>query len=199
MPPRRRPRPARSPLFENTPIAVVAKPILGDILETGYTIDPRVQGIVSLSSGRPVPKTDILYVIESALRVNNVALVREGKGYRLIPAAEAVGTGSIDDSQRPEGGFVVTVIPLRYVSAQTLTKLLDSFATKPGSVRADPSRNLIVIQGTAADRSAAIETVTSFNADWMRGQSVGIYPVSNGALNRLSRNSRRFSTMARVS
>jgi general secretion pathway protein D len=165
--------------FESTPIAVVAKTILGDILETGYTIDPRVQGTVSLSSGRPIPKKDILYVVESALRVSNVALVREGRGYRLIPAAEAVGAGSIDDNQTPEPGYGMTVIPLRYVSAQTLTKLLDSFATKPGAVRADTSRNMIVIQGTAADRTAAIETVTSFDADWMRGQSVGIYPVSN--------------------
>ena len=46
-------------------------------------------------------------------------------------------------------------------------------------VRADPARNLVVIQGNGADRRAAIETVLSFDADWMRGQSVGIYPVTN--------------------
>ena len=42
--------------FENTPVATVAKAILGDILGVGYTIDPRVQGTVSLSSGRAVPQ-----------------------------------------------------------------------------------------------------------------------------------------------
>ncbi len=30
--------------FENTPVATVAKVVLGDIMGTGYTIDPRVQG-----------------------------------------------------------------------------------------------------------------------------------------------------------
>ncbi len=30
--------------FENTPVATVAKVVLGDILGVGYTIDPRVQG-----------------------------------------------------------------------------------------------------------------------------------------------------------
>src|SRR5262245_25638385 len=78
--------------FENAPVAAVARAILGDILNMGYTIDPRVQGTVSLSSGRPVPKSEILYVFESALRVANIALVREARGYRLVPAAEAVGT-----------------------------------------------------------------------------------------------------------
>src|SRR5262249_5881254 len=34
--------------FENTPVTTVAKVILGDILGVGYTIDPRVQGTISL-------------------------------------------------------------------------------------------------------------------------------------------------------
>ena len=68
---------------------------------------------------------------------------------------------------------------MQYVSAQTLTKLLDNFAAKPGMVRADPTRNLVVIQGSGEDRRAALDTMHSFDADWMRGQSVGIYPVRN--------------------
>ena len=55
--------------FESTPIATVAKAILGDILGIGYTIDPRVQGAVSLSSGRAVPRKDLLFVLENALRM----------------------------------------------------------------------------------------------------------------------------------
>jgi general secretion pathway protein D len=165
--------------FENTPVTTVAKVILGDILQAGYIIDPRVQGTVSLASGRPVQKTDILYVLESALRTSNVALVREGRNYRLVPAAEAIGSGAVDPTGRVEAGYGITVMPLQYVSAQTLIKLMDSFAAKPGAVRADPARNMVVIQGTSAERRAAIETVVSFDADWMRGQSVGIFPVRN--------------------
>src|SRR5690242_936034 len=48
--------------FENAPVATVAKVILGDILGTGYTIDARVQGTITLASGRPVPKSDLLFV-----------------------------------------------------------------------------------------------------------------------------------------
>jgi len=167
--------------FENTPVATVAKVILGDILHVGYTIDPRVQGTVTLASGRPVPRKDVIYVLESALRVSNVALVREGNSYRLVPAAEAAGTGTIDKAQGLEPGYGITVVPLQFVSATTLTKLLENFAAKPGMVRADPSRNILVIQGNAADRHAAVDTVRDFDADWMRGQSVGIFPVSNSA------------------
>jgi general secretion pathway protein D len=161
--------------FEDAPVQTVAKAVLGDILGIGYTIDPRVKGTVNLSSGRPVPKNDLLYVLESALRVSGIALVRNGRDYRLIPAADAVGSAAIEQ----EAGYGISVIPLQFVSSQTLTKLLENFSTKAGMVRAEPSRNLLIVQGNGPDRRAALETALSFDADWMRGQSVGIYPVSN--------------------
>jgi general secretion pathway protein D len=165
--------------FENTPIPTVAKAVLGDILGVGYTIDPRVQGGVTLSSGRAIPKKDLLFVLDSALRVSNVALVRNGPEYRLVPIADAAGTGSIDRTETAEAGYGISVIPLQFVSAPTLIKLLENFAARPGMVRAEPSRNLLIIQGNGAERRAAIENVLSFDADWMRGQSVGIYPLNN--------------------
>ena len=167
--------------FENSPIATVAKVVLGDVLGVGYTIDPRIQGTVSLSSVRPVPKADVAYVLENALRLTGTALVRDNSGYRLIPLGEAVGAGNVDAAgASAEPGYGISVLPLQYVSAPTLLKLLDSFALKPGSVRADPGRNLLLIQGTGAERRTAIDAALSFDADWMRGQSVGIFPIVNG-------------------
>lgn len=168
--------------FENTPLTAVAKVVLGDILGVGYSIDPRVEGTISLASARPVPKSDMLYVLESALRTSNVALIRDAAGYRLVPIAEAVGAGNTDAGiARAEPGYGLSVVPLRYVSAQAVMPLLDSFATKSGAVRADPGRNILLIQGTGPERRAAIDTVLKFDADWMRGQSVGVYPVRNSA------------------
>src|SRR4029077_2550224 len=144
--------------FENTPVATVAKVVLGDILGTGYTIDPRVQGTVSLVSVKPVPKSDIIFVLENALRLSGVVLVRDTAGYRLTPLGDAVGAGRVDAAAAsPEPGFGGSVVPLQYVSAQTLLKLMDSFATKPGTVRADTARNLLLIQGTGAERRTAVE------------------------------------------
>ncbi|MES5482983.1 type II secretion system secretin GspD [Bradyrhizobium sp. INPA03-11B] len=168
--------------FESTPVATVAKVVLGDILHVGYTIDPRVQGTVSLVSVRPVPKSDMVFVLENALRLSGVVLLKDTSGYRLTPLGDAVGGGRVDAAAaNPEAGFGVSVVPLQYVSAQTLLKLTDSFATRAGSVRADTTRNLLLIQGTGAERRTAVDTVLSFDVDWMRGQSVGIFPISSGS------------------
>jgi general secretion pathway protein D len=166
--------------FENTPVATVAKVILGDVLNVGYAIDPRVQGTVTLASVRPVAKADALYVLENALRMSGVALVRDRNGYRLIPAPEA-GPGGIDRNGSAEAGQGISVVPLRYVSAQTVFKLLDAFGVKASTLRPDNGRNTLIITGSGTDRAAAIDTILSFDADWMKGQSVGIFPVRNSS------------------
>lgn len=165
--------------FDNSPIASVAKIVLGDILGVGYVIDPRVQGNISLSSGRPIPKSDVAFALENALRIGGVALVRDDTGYRLMPQADAVGTGTADAADRMTPGYGISVVPLQYASAQTIVKLVDSFAVKPGMIRADTNRNVILIQGSGSERRNAVDLVLSFDADWMKGQSAGIFPVQN--------------------
>jgi general secretion pathway protein D len=165
--------------FENAAVASIAKVVLGDILGVGYVIDPRVQGTISLSSARPVPKADIPFALESALRISGIALVRDNAAYRLMPQADAVGAGAADAADRTEPGYGISVVPLQQVSAPTLIKLVENFGTKAGMLRADTSRNLILVQGTGAERRSAVELLLSFDVDWMRGQSVGIFPVQN--------------------
>ena len=165
--------------FENAPVTTVAKVILGDILGVGYTIDPRVQGTITLSSGRAVAKSDVLFVLENALRMSNVALVHDHSGYRLVPAADATGSGFVDSDAATRPGYGISAVPLRFVSAQAILKLLDGFGIKPNAVRVDNARNLMIIQGSGPERRAAVETILSFDGDWMRGQSVGVFPVRN--------------------
>ncbi len=170
--------------FENTPVANVAKVVLGDILSLSYTIDPRAQAAINLSSGQPIPKRDLLFVLESALRANNIAMIREAGGYRIAPIAEGGAFGPSDRAGAPGAaapGYGMTVIPLHYVAGPTIVRLIDGFATRPGTVRADPSGRLILVVGTGEERRTALATVEQFDVDWLHGQSVGLYPIRNSA------------------
>ena len=167
--------------FEDTPVANVAKSVLGDVLGVSYVVDPHAQGSITLSSGRPIAKKDMLFVLENALHANNLNMVRDGTGYKIVPANDG-GVGTVD---RPQGsgsvepGYGLTVIPVQYVSGTTLSKLLEGFASRPGAIRTDPTGKLLIVLGTGSERQAALDTVRSFDVDWLRGQSVGMYPVKN--------------------
>ena len=167
--------------FDNAPVSNVAKTVLGDVLGVGYVIDPRAQGSITLSSGRPVAKKDMLFVLENALHENNLNMMRDASGYRIVPANDG-GAGAVDRagaSADVEPGYGMTVIPLQYVSGTTLTKLLEGFAARPGALRTDPAGKILIVVGTGSERQSALDTVRSFDVDWLQGQSVGMYPVQN--------------------
>jgi general secretion pathway protein D len=169
--------------FENSPVSNVAKSVLGDILGVGYVIDPRAQGTITLSTGRPIAKRDVLFVLENGLRANNLAMIHDASGYRILPANEAM-TGGVDPAEASgvaEPGYGLSVIPVKYVSGATLSRLMEGFAARPGAIRTDPSGRLLLVVGNGSERQSAIDTVRSFDVDWMQGQSVGLYPVENSA------------------
>lgn len=162
--------------FENADIQEVAKSILGDVLGLNFLIDPRVQGTVTLASVGSIPRRDLLTVFESALRASNAAVMRDGKILKIVPLSESNGSGSVSVGGG-EPGFGVSVVPLRYTSATMMAKLADNFLARPGAMRADAAHNLVLIQGTTAEREAALDMIASFDIEWLRNQSVGVYPL----------------------
>src|SRR4029077_1444816 len=111
--------------FDSADIQSVAKAVLGDTLGVNFVVDPRVQGNVTLASTGPISRKDVLPVFESALRMSNVAIVREGDLMKIVPVAEATGTGAVDVGAG-QAGFGVSVVPLRYTSAATLGKTAEN-------------------------------------------------------------------------
>jgi general secretion pathway protein D len=115
-------------------------------------------------------------IFESVLRMSNAALVREGDVVKIVPAPEAAGSGVVSVGVGPPG-FGVSVVPLHYASATAVAKLAENFLTRPGALRADQGDNLVLIQGTTSERQAAVDVIAGLDAEWLRNQSVGLYPL----------------------
>ena len=164
--------------FEGTDIATAAKTLLGDVLHLNFEIDPRVQGSVTLASVGPIPRKDVLPTFESALRMQNAALVHDGSFMKIVPLGDAAAHASVSIGAG-EPGFGVSVVPLRYVSATTVGKTADNLLGRPDAIRVDAARNLVFVQGTASERSAAIDVISTFDVEWLRNQSVGVYPLKS--------------------
>jgi general secretion pathway protein D len=166
--------------FENADIKTVAHAILGDVLNVNYTIDPHVTGSISLSSRRPVPRGHLMVLLESALRAQGAVIIEQGGVYRIIPAKDATGVGQTNiGHEAGMPGYGISALPLENISVESLNKILDGFGARPGSVRIDSGRNLLIVQGTTEERQAMIDTALAFDVDWMRHQTVGMFPVQN--------------------
>lgn len=165
--------------FEGADVQTVAKTLLGDILHLNFVVDPRVQGNVTLASAGPIARKDVLPAFESVLKMSNAAIVRQGDLVKVVPMPEA-GAGSISVGAG-EPGFGVSLVPLRYTSASTVAKTAESFLSRAGAIRVVQSRNLLLVQGTTAERQAALDVVATFDVEWLQNQSVGVYPLKSTA------------------
>jgi general secretion pathway protein D len=110
--------------------------------------------------------------------MSNAAIVRSGNLVKIVPIPEAGAAGAISVGAG-EPGFGVSLVPLRYTSASTVAKTAESFLSRPGAIRVVQSRNLLLIQGTTAERQAALDVVSTFDVEWLQNQSVGVYPLKS--------------------
>jgi general secretion pathway protein D len=167
--------------FEALDVREVAKVILGDYLKMSYTVHPNVSGTVTFRTVRPIAMKDLLPTLEMLLRQNGAAVVYEEGIYKILPIGMVRGSVSpqLGASSTPiPAGFSVLVVPLQYVGAPEMVKILEPFASD-NTVRADPVRNLIILAGNQRELVHLMDTIQMFDVDWLAGYSIGVFPVKS--------------------
>ena len=174
--------------FEGESVHAVVKAILGDMLGQNYVIAPGVSGTVSLATPRPVSPSQALNLLEMVLGWNNARLVYSGGRYNVVPADQALAGTVAPSTASPAAarGFEVRVVPLKYISATEMKKVLEPYARPNAIVNVDDGRNVISIGGTRAELENYLRTVEIFDVDWLAGMSVGVFPIQTGRADRVA-------------
>ncbi len=173
--------------FEGESVHAVVKVILGDLLQQNYVIAPNVQGTVTLGTPRPVSPAQAVSLLEMVLGWNNARLVWSDGRYNVVPSDQAVAgnlsprTGSPSNAR----GYEVRAIPLKFISATEMEKLLKPYARDKAIVQVDNARNLIVLGGTRAELQNYLRTIEIFDVDWLAGMSVGIFPLQSAEASKI--------------
>jgi len=161
--------------FINADLKDVAKAILGDYLKLNYEITGNVQGTVTLQTSTPLTRAQVLPALEEALRTGGMALVHSNGLYKVVPLADAAHSASPVASAHELAGYGTEAVPVHYISALEMQKLLEPLAPAQGLLHADSARNLVIIEGTAEERKALREDVALFDVDWLAGMSFGLF------------------------
>ncbi|MWV14690.1 type II secretion system secretin GspD [Pseudomonas sp. L-22-4S-12] len=164
--------------FQQSSIVEVVKVILGEILRVNYVLDQGVVGNVSLQTSRPLLREDLLPILESVLQLNGAVLVRSGDLYEVLPL-DAASAGAMVPrlTPLPQQGFQLLVVPLRYISATEMHKVLEPLKPTKGLLQVNEARNLLLAAGTQEELNNIRDTVRLFDVDQLRGKSVGLFHV----------------------
>ncbi len=164
--------------FVSADVRDVAKAVLGDFLGLNYAVGANVTGTVTIQTSRPIAKIDTLNVLEQALQLNGLALVRRADIYNIVPLTEARRqSGAITPARQlrsGDAGFGVQIVPLKYVGAAQMQRLLEPLVPSQAVVYADASRNFLIIQGSAQERAAMVDAIGLFDVDWLTNMSFAL-------------------------
>ena len=167
--------------FERASIREVIKVVLGDILKVNYTVEPGIDGEVTINTSKPIPRENLIPTLESMLQVQGAVLYKDQEGiYRIAPRSSVKGRGFVPEtSKKLPVGYGIKIVPLKYIPAAEMQKILEPLANPDAFVRVDPNRNLLVLAGTSSELENLLQTIDTFDVDVLQGMSVGLYQIHN--------------------
>jgi general secretion pathway protein D len=165
--------------FVGADLRDVSKAILGDMLGLNYVVAPNVQGTVTIKINRPMAKEEILPAIGAAFRMSGAAIVERDGLTKVVPAAEAFRESSSPALSRRmrNGDFGLQIVPLRYVGTEEMRKMLEPISSPGGVIPVEATRNVLLLAGSEAERTAMSELIETFDVDWLAGMSVGLFQL----------------------
>ena len=164
--------------FESADVREFVRVVFEDILKQNYLIDQQVKGKVTLHTTYPVTEDSLIPIVESVLQLNGAAVVFHKGIFKVVPIADAPGQADAtvaNGLQTQAPGFSVQIVPLRYVAAAEIEKIITPLVPKGASVSILPARNLLILSGPQYRVSQMLNTVKLFDVDWLKGMSFGLF------------------------
>src|SRR5436309_3499225 len=159
---------------------------LATALGISYTIDPRIEGQVTIRTAGKIAREDLWPLLNQILRNNGIAAVKVGDVYQILPVAEAKTRAIIPRSRAAKSSitekdaFAIEIVPVRHVSADEMVNILQPFVTPGGDVLSYPRANLLVITDLQSNIDRLRELVTTFDSDVFHNLKTRVFKVQHG-------------------
>lgn len=169
--------------FADTDVREILRAVLGNLLHLNYAIDSKVQATLTVQTGRPLKRSDVLPALQEALHASGLSLVEAGGIYRVIPSEDATRTGVLpvvvgNEAAAAAGArYNVQVLPLRFAAATAMQHTLEPYLPKGTQLQADSVRNLLILSGTGQDVETVLDMVKTFDVNWLAGMSFAVIPL----------------------
>lgn len=170
--------------LENADLLQFISLVAGE-LKMNYIVDPAVKGSVTINTAGELRREDLFPILESVLKVNGATAVRSGNFFRIIPAATAakspveVFKSSKAAELPPDDRMIMDIIPLRFVFASDMAKVITPFLTDSGAVAVHEAGNVLILVDTSLNVKRLLETIEEFDSAALAQQRIRLVPVTN--------------------
>ena len=158
---------------------------LADIIGINYIIDPKIRGKVNIHTSGVISSEDIFPILETIFEINNIAAVKVGNIYKIIPIKEAkkqplvpqIGK-EVEDISSPDR-LVFQIVPLRYIPPKEMEKILKPFLGEGGYTVDYAERGILVIVDTVSNMKKLMALVDTVDVSVFDTMHVKFYKMEN--------------------
>ena len=158
---------------------------MADILGINYIVLPGVNGTVTIHTALGLNRKDLFPVFYQILEVNGLTAIREGSLYKIMPMKDSpqmainpvseLGQKDIPDEER----VIIQIIPLKFIAAQEMTKLITPFMTSGGTVVSDTASNTMLVVDKWMNILKILKLVSSFDINIFEKVDYRFYRLKN--------------------
>jgi general secretion pathway protein D len=156
-----------------------------DILKLNYIVDPNVRGTATINISGQYKKEDLFPLLQTILQINGCTMVKTGELYQIVPSGRAPKL-PISIHMQGEGQpvpanetMVMQVIPMRYVSAADMSKVLTPYLSEAGNMLVHEKGNILILTENRDNLRKLLELVDIFDADVFQKQRVRLFEIKN--------------------
>ena len=160
------------------------------ITKKTFIVDPRINGKVSLVTGRDIDENELYEVFLSVLQVHNFAAVQVGNLIKIVPAnkAKQLPVPVIEDEEelktKDPDDLITRVVRVEHVPASMLVPILRPLVPSTGQLQAYAPSNTIVISDTAANIERLVKVIR--NMDRADDEQMEVIPLQYASAKELA-------------
>ena len=159
--------------------------VLARHLRLNYTVDAGVQGVVTLFSGRPVRRDDLLPILHEILRIHGAVAVKQGTFYRITAISK--GPALVRPDRRKVAGVVMHVLPVRFLPVAAMKRLLTPFMSEGGTILDHVRGNYLVVIDLPSRIRRLSEIKALMDVEVFAGTRMELYKPRAAAAHELAR------------
>jgi general secretion pathway protein D len=154
-------------------------------LKMNYIVDPAVKGTVTITTAGNLRPEDLFPILQSVLKINGATAIQVGNFYRIVPLSQApktpteIFTDSSDKTLPKDDRMMLQIIPLRFVFAGDVAKMLTPFLSDGGTVAVHEAGNVLILVDTSLNVKRLNDIIEPFDSATFARQRIRLVPVHN--------------------
>ncbi|MCJ7830142.1 MAG: hypothetical protein MUP74_02025, partial [Desulfobacterales bacterium] len=144
---------------------------MAELLNINYIMDPNVRGKVTIHTTGGFARNELFNVFFQILEANGLTAVKEGNLYSIVRLKDATRmpldsrTGLSGDAVPADERVVIQIVPLQFISAQEMTKLLAPFVSAEGTIISHTDSKTLLVVDKKINITKMLRLVDVFDAN----------------------------------